>query len=99
MKIKSVQKIATVYFYVETDDELFPNYRRSEHGHWEHSMGESWESWYDDGALENAYQEYIAALPRWDPETFLPRISLDDGFYHIEYTDADHVRLTKKASS
>jgi len=99
MKIKSVEKIATVYYYVDTDDELFPNYRRSESGQWEHSMGESWEVGYDDGTLEKAFQEYQAGQPTFRLEYFQPRSLLENGVYYIEYIDDHQVRLTKKASS
>jgi len=92
MKVKSVQKIATVYYYVDTDGYPFPEYRRSEGGQWEHLMGESWESWYDDGALEKAFEEYLAALPRY-------RSPVEDGVYYIEYIDDHQVRLTKKDGS
>lgn len=95
-KINSVVKIATVYYYVETDDELFPSYRRSESGQWEHSMGESWEACYDDGTLEKAFQEYLLGQPQFKIELIR---SNEDGVYHIEYIDDHHVRLTKKASS
>ena len=99
MKVKSVQKIAITYFYVETDDELFPEYRRSESGQWEHLMGESWESYYNDdqGSLEQAFQYYIAGLPL-PPGGFQIQFHnplLESDVYHIEYIDADHVRLTK----
>lgn len=96
MKVASVQKIATVYYYVETDDELFLNYRRSESGQWENSMGESWEAYYDDGSLEKAFQEYLLGQPAFKIELIR---SNDDGVYHIEYIDDHLVRLTKKASS
>lgn len=100
MKVKSAQKIAAVYYYVTTDDELFPDYRRSESGNWEHQIGESWESWYDDGALEKAFQEYQAGRPKFQIEYFQPpRMPLEDGVYHIEYIDDHQVRLTKKVSS
>ena len=107
MKIKSIQKIATVYFYIETDDELFPEYRRSLSGQWEHSMGESWETWYDDGALERMFQEYLAGQPQPTTDDLKKLFkdyrahpaSLEDGVYHIEYIDDHLVRLTKKASS
>lgn len=96
MKVASVQKIATVYYYVETDDELFPNYRRGENGGWEHSMGESWEAYYDDGNLEKAFQEYLLGQPVFKIELIRTN---DDGVYHIEYIDDHLVRLTKKISS
>ena len=99
VKIKSVVKAAIVYYHIETDLIDFPEFRRNESGQWERSIGESWDTWYDDGELEKAYQEYIAALPQWDAKIYLPRVSLEDGIYHIEYIDADHVRLTKQASS
>ena len=108
MKVKSVVKVSTVYYYIETDDELFPQYRRSLGRQWEHSVGKSWEEWHDDGALEKAFEEYIAGLPPMPPtfrlEYELPRTSpedtsLEDGVYYIEYIDASHVSLTKKASS
>lgn len=96
MKIASIQKIATVYYYVETDDDLFPNYRRSESGQWEQSMGESWEALYDEGVLEEAFQEYLLRQPTFKIELIR---SNDDGVYHIEYIDDHLVRLTKKAGS
>lgn len=98
MKVTSVQKITTVYYYVKTEDD-FLNYRRSENGQWEMSMGESWEALYDEGVLEEAFQNYLAGQPTFHLEHFKPRLPLDDGVYHVEYVDADHVRLTKKASS
>lgn len=97
MRIKSIEKVATVYFYVETDEELFPMYRRSEGGHWERSQGESWEAFYDEGAFEEAFQNYLAGQPVFDLKHFKSSVPIEDGVYHIEYIDSDHVRLTRKA--
>ena len=102
MKVTSVQKIATVYFYVETDS-VFPEYRRSEKGQWEHLLGESYEPYYDEdqGALEQAFQEYLAGQPRFPTIAGIQSRTplLEDNVYHMEYIDADHVRLTKIVSS
>lgn len=101
MKVTEVVKVATTYYYVKTEDD-FLNYRRSESGQWEQSMGESWEAMYDEGVLEEAFQNYIAGMPKFRIEDVLGdqhRAPLDNGVYHIEYIDGDHVRLTKKVGS
>ena len=100
MKVKSVQKIAAVYYYVETNDEVNPNYRRSESGNWERSMGESWEAFYDEGVLEEAFQQYLAGMPKFDFEAYVKgeastHAAPEDGVYHVDYIDDHHVRLTK----
>lgn len=99
MKVKSVQKIAITYFYVETDDELFPTYRRSEQtGQWEHLMSGSWEPYDDDdqGSLEQAFRYYIQDLPLPPGGGVQYRTPLfESDVFHIEHIDADHIRLTK----
>lgn len=49
---------------IETDEENYPTYRRGGPEQWENLMGESWESYYDDGELEAAYQAFKEADPR-----------------------------------
>lgn len=98
VKINSVQKIATVYYYIETDYIDFPDFRRSESGNWERRMGESWESW-DDGNLEKAFQEYQAGQPGSPIGEIRFRTPHEDGVYHIEHIDDQHVRLTKMKDS
>lgn len=45
--------------FIETDEENYPLYRRGGPEQWENLMGESWESYYDDGGeLEAAYQAF-----------------------------------------
>lgn len=44
--------------FIETDEENYPLYRRGGPEQWENLMGESWESYYDDGELEAAYQTF-----------------------------------------
>ena len=43
MIIVETEKRIEVNYYITTDEEYFPFYRRSEHGIWENMMGESWE--------------------------------------------------------
>ncbi|RPJ40143.1 MAG: hypothetical protein EHM35_00630 [Planctomycetaceae bacterium] len=48
---------------VETDAEEWPSFSRSSSESWLQLMGESWESVYDEGDIEAAYQEYMAENP------------------------------------
>lgn len=59
MKIKDVEvEISTIY-YLETDADIFPTYRRFGSGVWERLMGESWESCYgDEKELEALFREW-----------------------------------------
>jgi hypothetical protein len=43
-KIIEFEKLIEINYYITTDEEVYPLYRRSEHGSWENQMGESWES-------------------------------------------------------
>lgn len=58
MRIKNIVKRSIVYFYVETDQAEFPDYRRSVAGNWERDMGDRWE--WDHSELEKAFQEFMA---------------------------------------
>jgi hypothetical protein len=54
-KILEIEKIVETNYYITTNQDLFPMYRRSESGVWERLMGESWESFYDVKELESLF--------------------------------------------
>ena len=56
MKVIGTTIITAVF--IETDEENYPLYRRGSPEQWENLMGESWESYDDDGELEAAYQAF-----------------------------------------
>lgn len=49
------------YFYIETDDKEFSNYRRLGPDNWEVRMGESWETCSCED-LEKEFQEHLKEL-------------------------------------
>jgi hypothetical protein len=58
MKILEVTK--DVAFIVETDEAMYPTYRRSLGGSWENLIGDSWEPVYmQEAELEAAYQDWL----------------------------------------
>lgn len=59
MKIVEVKKVVETNYYIQTDDGLFPFYRRSEYRNWENLMGESWEPHYNDEELEKEFQNWL----------------------------------------
>ena len=59
MKIQSIEKVITTYYYVETDEEDFPCYRTDGKGNWECAMGESWEVLQCE-ELEKEYRKIFA---------------------------------------
>ena len=69
MKIKSVEMVTQIVFYVDTDEDDYNCYRRYADGSWELLMGESWESVYiKEAELEEAFR----LAQRAHPTNFLP---------------------------
>ncbi len=58
-KILEVETFVYPVYYITTDDDLFPCYRRSSNGSWERSMGESMETVFDDQELESLFQQWL----------------------------------------
>jgi hypothetical protein len=61
MRIKTIDKC--VIYYVETDDEEWPEYRRVGESCWENRMGESWEpAYFEEEELEAAFRKEVANM-------------------------------------
>jgi hypothetical protein len=60
VKITRVDKVTKPIYYIQTDEEDYPSYRRYDGGSWEQSMGESWETVYiREKELESAFQMFL----------------------------------------
>ena len=56
MKVISVKHVTAEI--IKTDEKNYPIYRRGGPEQWENLIYETWESYYDDGELEAAYQAF-----------------------------------------
>ena len=56
-----IKEVASKCFFVKTDKEEHPSYRRDENSvMWQNLIGESWESvYFGEKELEQAFQEFI----------------------------------------
>ena len=59
MRIIEIETRIEINYYITTDDDTYPYYRRSKYGTLENLMGESWEPVYGDKEikLEQLFQE------------------------------------------
>lgn len=61
MRTLKVERVES--FYVTTDEDEYPTYRRNGPGAWENLMGCSFEEVYDDTELERLFLEYTKINP------------------------------------